>query len=97
MKMYIHVRYQENYKLLKVKDLTNLCTFQSSVEGWRTNTDLTRFEIPIFKPNLMVYEASPHFLGNIIYEEPQNCSNIFNIPIINLENTQNFFLDKRTL
>ena len=83
---------QENCKLLNVQDLTKLCKFQSSVDRWRTNTDLTGFEKPIFKPNLMVHETSPHFLGNIIYEEPQNCSNQLNIPTINLENIQNRFL-----
>lgn len=79
---------QKNSNLLSSDDKSIYCLFESKIADFRTHPELKQLnglEKPEFKPNLLVHETFPHFIGEFIYQGTENHINQFDIRTDNFE------------
>lgn len=70
---------QQNTDLLISNDKSRLCKFESKIASFHTYPEITGLEKPVFKPNLLVHENFPHFMGEVIHQGTEDSITHFDI------------------
>lgn len=79
---------QQNTDLLISNDKSKLCKFESKIATFHTCPEITGLEKPVFKPNLLVHENFPHFMGEVTHQRSEDSIIHFDIKTNNFERTQ---------